>query len=735
MTEMRTLAIEHGLTDAEYDHVLRVLEREPTLTELGIVSVMWSEHCSYKSSRIHLATLPVDGPQVVQGPGENAGAVDIGGGLAAVFKMESHNHPSYIEPYQGAATGVGGILRDVFTMGARPIANLNSLRFGRIDHPKTPHLFWGVVGGIAGYGNCVGVPTVGGEIYFDPCYDGNILVNAFTLGICPKDGIFKGIAAGIGNPVFYVGAGTGRDGIHGATMASAEFDEDSEDKRPTVQVGDPFREKLLIEACLELMQTGAIVGIQDMGAAGLTSSSVEMADRGKVGLHLDIDRVPMREEGMTAYEAMLSESQERMLVVIREGREDEVGRVFEKWELEWAQVGEVIEQQVLRVVQHGEVQAELPVGLLTSEAPSYDRPRQRPRYLDELSTPAIEEPASLEQVFLDLLASPNIGSRARVWEQYDHMVGVGTVVNPGEAGAAVLRIPGTDRAVALAVDCNSRKVYVDPREGARHAVAECARNVACTGARPLGTTDCLNFGAPTDPEVMWQFVEAIAGLGEACRALDVPIVGGNVSLYNASEGRDIYPTPTVAIVGAFEHPIGRDDDGDFGFVAGRCQRVDDAIVLLGETNPGDVGASEYLMQRTGAVGAEIARLDLDLELRLQSLVRELVAQRRIRSAHDCSEGGLGVALVEKVLGTPFGIELELDPVERADLWLFSESPSRIVVSTADADAVVAAASAADVPVTVLGTVTSVALLRWRGLLELPLDDARRAFDSALDRLE
>ena len=580
---VRELALNHGLTEDEFDRVCTTLGRQPTITEVGIVSVMWSEHCSYKSSRIHLKTLPTTGPQVVQGPGENAGAVDIGGGLCAVFKMESHNHPSYIEPVQGAATGVGGILRDVFTMGARPIANLNSLRFGAIDHPKTPHLFWGVVEGIGGYGNCVGVPTVGGEVYFDACYNGNILVNAFTVGICEIDGIFRGIARGIGNPVFYVGAGTGRDGIHGATMASAEFDADAEEKRPTVQVGDPFREKLLLEACLELMQTGAIVGIQDMGAAGLTSSSVEMADRGGVGIEIDIDRVPLREEGMTAYEAMLSESQERMLVVISEGREAEVGRVFEKWELEWAQIGEVISESVVRVLQHGDIQAELPIGMLTSDAPIYDRPRQRPGYLDELQTPTFDAPPSLEAAFVELLQSPNIGSRRVVFEQYDHMVGVGTVVPPGAADAAVVRVPGTDRVLAMAVDCNSRRVYVDPREGARQAVAECARNVACSGARPLGTTDCLNFGDPTDPEVMWQFTEAIAGLGEACAALDVPIVGGNVSLYNTSDGKHIFPTPTVAVVGAFEEAPAQ-------VIRGTAQSCGDFVILLGNTNAIDIGA-------------------------------------------------------------------------------------------------------------------------------------------------
>ena len=736
MTDMRELAAEHGLTEEEYDHVLEVLGREPTITELGIVSVMWSEHCSYKSSRVHLSTLPTKGPQVVQGPGENAGAVDIGDGLAAVFKMESHNHPSFIEPYQGAATGVGGILRDVFTMGARPVASLNSLRFGRIDNEKTPHLFWGVVGGIAGYGNCVGVPTVGGEVYFDPCYDGNILVNAFTVGICPKDAIFKGIAAGVGNPVFYVGAGTGRDGIHGATMASEQFEEGSDEKRPTVQVGDPFREKLLIEACLELMQTGAIIGIQDMGAAGLTSSSVEMADRGGVGIQLDIDKVPMREEGMTAYEVMLSESQERMLIVIREGREDEVGRVFEKWELEWAQVGAVIEEPVLEILRHGQVQARLPVGLLTSEAPKYDRPRRRPAYLDRLEMPDLPAPSSIEGAFVQLLGSPNIGSRRMIWEQYDHMVGVGTVLNPGEGDAAVVRIPGTDRAIALAVDCNSRKCFIDPREGARHAVAECSRNVACVGARPLGTTDCLNFGDPTNPEIMWQFAEAVAGMGEACEALDVPIVSGNVSLYNASFGKDIYPTPTVAVVGAFEQKLGRESDGPAGFAQTRFRAAGDRVMVLGKTDPKALAASEYLWLRTGKVGAGLPRLDLDVERRLQKLVRELVARRLVQSAHDCAEGGLGVAFVEGLLGTSLGLELTTTWPDRPDEWLFSESPSRIVVSCRpeDEEAVAKAATAAGISWTIWGTVTDRRRLTWGEALDLDLVEAERAHAGALDPL-
>ncbi len=734
---MRELAVEHGLTDEEYERVVESLEREPTLTELGIVSVMWSEHCSYKSSRVHLAKLPTDGPQVVQGPGENAGAVDIGDGLAAVFKMESHNHPSYIEPYQGAATGVGGILRDVFTMGARPVASLNSLRFGSIDHPKTAHLFDGVVAGIAGYGNCMGVPTVGGEIYFDPSYDGNILVNAFTVGICKKDEIFKGIAAGIGNPVFYVGAGTGRDGIHGATMASEQFEEGSEERRPTVQVGDPFREKLLLEACLELMASGAIIGIQDMGAAGLTSSSVEMADRGRVGIALDLDLVPMREEGMSAYEIMLSESQERMLVVIEEGRGDEVAKAFDKWELEWARIGTVIEDEVLEVSRDGNVEARLPVSLLTSDAPKYDRPRKRPAYLENLADPVVERPGSLERAFLELLASPNIGSRRVVWEQFDHMVGVGTVVPPGAGDAAVVRLPGTDRAIALAVDCNSRKCWLDPRAGAMHAVAECCRNVSVTGALPLGTTDCLNFGDPTNPEVMWQFAEAIEGMAEACRMLDAPIVSGNVSLYNASFDKDIYPTPTVAVVGSFDEPLGRGKDGTpQGFAEAAFRAAGDVVYVLGTTRPADLGASEYLWLRNGAVGASLPALDLLFEKTLQRFVRQEISAGTVRSAHDVSDGGVGVALVESLIGTGLGLRLEIPPVDRPDLFLFSETPSRVVVSVSASDAAgfERAADFRDVPFTRFGVLDDSGVLSWKNVMELPMSAATDAHSSALDGL-
>lgn len=734
MTEMRELAEEHGLTESEYDRVLEVLGREPTFTELGVVSVMWSEHCSYKSSRKHLQKFPTTGPQVVQGPGENAGAVDIGGGLAAVFKMESHNHPSYIEPYQGAATGVGGILRDVFTMGARPIGSMNSLRFGAMDHPKTAHLFHGVVGGIAGYGNCVGVPTVGGEIYFDEAYNGNILVNVFTVGIAKKDEIFLGVASGVGNPVFYVGAGTGRDGIHGATMASEQFEEGSEEKRPTVQVGDPFREKLLIEACMELMKTGAIVGIQDMGAAGLTSSSVEMADRGGVGLRIDIDAVPKREEGMTAYEVLLSESQERMLIVLEEGREEEVARVFEKWELEWGQIGEVTDTGQFEIHQHGEKVADLPVGLLTSEAPIYDRPRKRPAYLDRLSMPEFDAPADMNQVFVELLARPNICSRAVVYEQFDHMVGVGTVVNPGEGDAAVLRIPGRDEAIAISVDCNSRYCYLDPREGAKLAIAETTRNVACSGATPLAITDCLNFGDPEQPEIMWQFVEAIEGMCEACEVLDAPVVSGNVSLYNSSFDKAIYPTPSVAAVGAFSKPLSR-NGGTFASTA--FKDVGDRVFLLGHNHRIELGGSEYLMMRTDSIGDKPPVIDLVQERRLQTAVIEAITDGVARNAHDCSEGGLGVALAECLIHAKgLGFELELAATARPDHVLFGESASRVVLSVRaeEVDSLEDICARHGVPMTYLGAVNDSGEFFWPDVISTAVADLRSSHSSGLDPL-
>lgn len=733
---MREMAHEHGLTDAEYDRALEVLGREPTFTELGVLSVMWSEHCSYKSSRIHLGKFPTEGPQVVQGPGENAGAVDIGAGLAAVFKMESHNHPSFIEPYQGAATGVGGILRDVFTMGARPVGSMNSLRFGSVDHEKTPHLFHGVVSGIAGYGNCVGVPTVGGEVYFDPAYNGNILVNVFTVGVAPKDGIFKGVASGVGNPVFYVGAGTGRDGIHGATMASEQFEEGSEEKRPTVQVGDPFREKLLIEACLELMETGAIVGIQDMGAAGLTSSSVEMADRGGVGIRIDIDTVPKRELEMSAYEVLLSESQERMLIVLREGREDDVARVFDRWELEWSQIGEVTDTGSLEIDHNGERVADIPVALLTSEAPVYDRPTRRPAYLDSLECPDFGPPEDLGDALIAMMGRENICSREPIFDQFDHMVGLGTVVLPGRGDAAVLRIPGEDAALAISVDCNSRYCYLDPRRGAQLAVAEATRNVACTGATPLGITDCLNFGDPTDPEIMWQFVEAVEGMSAACIALNTPVVSGNVSLYNSSFGQAIYPTPTVAAVGAFFGAL--TGDRAKNFVERGFRHADRLVYLIGETRPDEIGGSEYLMMRTESVGDQPPSLDLKFEARLQKGIVSLIVQGLVESAHDCSEGGLGVALSECLLdASGLGLELRVEAEDRDDRWLFAESASRIVVSVRRSDKARFEALCADVglPVQALGTTTDTGRFEWPGHLSVSVEALRTRYKGGLSVLE
>ncbi|MGH7829849.1 MAG: phosphoribosylformylglycinamidine synthase subunit PurL, partial [Candidatus Binatia bacterium] len=541
----------YGLTEEEYEKILGILGREPNLTELGVFSAMWSEHCSYKSSKKLLKLLPTRGPAVIQGPGENAGIVDIGNGRVAVFKMESHNHPSYIEPYQGAATGVGGILRDVFTMGARPIATLNSLRFGSFDHPRTRYLLGGVVSGIGGYGNCVGVPTVGGEVSFDECYNANILVNAFALGVAKRNGIFKGQAKGIGNPVIYVGAKTGRDGIHGATMASEAFSQEAESRRPTVQVGDPFTEKLLLEACLELMRTDCLVGIQDMGAAGLTSSAAEMAGRGGVGIELDLSRVPLREQGMTPYEILLSESQERMLLVAKKGKENEVTRIFAKWDLDAVVVGKVTGDGLFRTLFRAEEVTRIPISGLTTDVPVYMRPAERPKHqedLQKLDLESITIPTNLSATLKAILDSPNIASKEWVYRQYDYFVRSNTVVSPG-ADAAVIRIKGTKKGLALTVDANGRYCYLDPYAGGILAVAEAARNLACVGARPLGLTDCLNFGSPERPDVMWQFSQVIQGMRDGCLALNVPVVSGNVSFYNETDGVPIYPTPTVGMVG------------------------------------------------------------------------------------------------------------------------------------------------------------------------------------------
>jgi phosphoribosylformylglycinamidine synthase len=753
----------HGLTGDEFRRIGELLGRGPTLTELGIVAAMWSEHCSYKSSRNLLKGLPTTSPRVLQGPGENAGALSIGDNLAVVFKIESHNHPSFIEPFQGAATGVGGILRDIFTMGARPIANLNSLRFGSPEHDKTARLLRGVVAGISFYGNCVGVPTVGGEVAFDPCYDGNILVNAMTVGIAPADRLFRGAAAGIGNPVLYLGARTGRDGIHGATMASAEFDGGPdgvvEDKRPTVQVGDPFTEKLLIEACLALMQTDLLVGIQDMGAAGLTSSSIEMAARAHSGLELDLDAVPRREPGMTPYEVMLSESQERMLLVAKAGCEEQVMAIARRWELECTVVGRVTDTQRLRLWSGGELYADLPIEPL-AEGVRYDRPRQRPAYLDVV---AAESPEQLlnesrrgqvprpDEELLAMLASPNIASKAWVYRQYDHMVQNRTVLLPGGSDAAIVRVevpgrtlqglpdPHHDRAkpvagLAITTDGNSRYCYLDPYLGAQLAIAEATRNVSCTGAEPIGVTDCLNFGNPERPEIMWQLAEAIRGLSDGCRALEVPIISGNVSLYNETDGNAIYPTPILGVVGLL-------NDVSLALSAG-FQEAGDEIALLGEPWTGSLGGSELLALRTGKVVGTLAPLDLPREAAVQRVLRQGAAQRLLRSAHDCAEGGLAVAIAESCLlaTAPLGAALDLRVPEgrSMDAALFGESPSRIVVSYRPEHraAVQSLAVAAAVPLTVMGT-TGGRALRWHhgdgAPLELPIDRMHGAYATAFDR--
>jgi phosphoribosylformylglycinamidine synthase len=680
------LAATHGLTADEYGRICERLGRTPTFTELGLFQAMWSEHCSYKSSRLHLKGFPTTGPHVLQGPGENAGAVDIGAGLAAVFKIESHNHPSFIEPYQGAATGVGGIVRDVFTMGARPVALMNSLRFGPPDTPRMKYLVKGVVAGIGGYGNSFGCPTVGGEVAFEPGYAGNILVNAFCLGVAPADRIFRAKATGVGNPVIYVGSKTGRDGIHGATMASAAFDSEGESRRPTVQVGDPFAEKLLLEACLELMAGDAIVAIQDMGAAGLTSSSAEMAARGGLGIEIDIERVPRREAGMTPYEVMLSESQERMLLVARAGREAEVARVFEKWDLDSAVVGQVTGDGRLRVRAGDQVVADVPVAALADEAPVYRRPiaepadRQRRLALDLSACPA-PAPSEWGEVLGRLVTSPGLCSREWVYRQYDSVILTNTVVGPG-SDAAVIRLKGTDRMLAMAVDGNGRYGGLDPRAGGALAVAEATRNVAVSGARPLALTDCLNFGNPERPEIMWQLAEAVAGMSEAARALGTPVVSGNVSLYNETDGVGIDPTPVVAAVGVIE--AGRMP------VRQAFREARHAVYVLGATGD-DLGGSEYLKVVHGVVAGRPPALDLDAEARLQRLLVAAAAEGLLASAHDVSDGGLLVALAEATFGVrgtpPTGATVDLSrlplvgggPV-RPESRLVAETPSRAVVS-------------------------------------------------------
>jgi phosphoribosylformylglycinamidine synthase len=726
----------HGLNAEEYQRIVKALKREPSLTELGIFSVMWSEHCSYKSSRVHLRNLPTTGKRVLQGPGENAGAVDIGNGLAAVFKIESHNHPSFIEPYQGAATGVGGIIRDIFTMGARPIALMNSLRFGSLDDPRVRRNMEGVVAGIAGYGNSIGIPTVGGEIAFEDGYAGNPLVNVFCLGIAKADEIIKGVAKGTGNPVYYVGAKTGRDGIHGATMASAEFDDKSAEKRPAVQVGDPFMEKLLLEACLEVMKTDALVGIQDMGAAGLTCSTCEMGSRGGAGIEIDVSHVPQRETGMTAYEIMLSESQERMLLVVKRGREREVEEIFEKWDLHAAHIGEVTADGLMRVRDRGTMVAEIPTAALTDDAPVYQREMQKPAYLEEIQKltlpqrPTVTDPDALRR----LLASPVIASKRWVYRQYDHMVRTNTLVLPG-MGAGVVRVKGTSTALAMSVDGNGRYCYLDPYLGAMLAVAEAARNVACAGGEPIGGTNCLNFGNPERLEIMWQFGRAVEGITAACKALDIPITGGNVSLYNETDGKAIYPTPVLGVVGLIE---------DAEKVLGRAFRENgDHIFLLGETRH-ELGGSEYLKVVHGLVRGVPPQLDLKAERALQQLLVAAAREDLVRSAHDCAEGGLAVTLAECTFGTGgIGLSVDLPGVEAADTWtaastMFSESASRVILSVAPERAAAFQQRAKDfgVPAHHIGTTGTgriVVLVNGRSVIDLGVDEAETIWDTALEQ--
>jgi phosphoribosylformylglycinamidine synthase II len=691
-----SLAAEMGLSAEEFARCEAILGRTPNLTELGVFSAMWSEHCSYKSSKVWLKTLPIEGPRVICGPGENAGVVDIGDGDAVVFKIESHNHPSFIEPYQGAATGVGGILRDVFTMGARPIALLNSLRFGDPAHPKTRHLVGGVVAGIGGYGNCVGVPTVGGECQFHPSYNGNILVNAMCVGIAKADRIFYSAASGAGNQVVYVGAKTGRDGIHGATMASAEFDDSAAEKRPTVQVGDPFTEKLLIEACLELMAGDAIVAIQDMGAAGLTSSAVEMAGKGGLGIELDLDRVPMREAGMSPYEIMLSESQERMLMVLRPGSEAEARRVFEKWELDFAVIGHVTETGRLILKMHGELAADIPIGPLVSEAPLYRRPtqsRQMPADIDPATLPLRDPIECLKK----LIACPDLASKRWVWEQYDHLVMGNTVKRPG-GDAAVVRIGDGAKALALATDCTARYCRADPERGGMQAVAESWRNLTAVGALPLALTDNMNFGNPEKPEIMGEFANACAGMRAACLALDYPVVSGNVSLYNETSGSAILPTPVI---------------GGVGMLADAAKAVDltfkqdgNALVLIGETR-GHLGASLYLREIEGSEDGAPPPVDLAAERKHGDFVRAMISAGHVAACHDVSDGGLLVAIAEMAMAGDKGVALTALPAGNA--ILFGEDQGRYLIETAAPDTLLADATNKGIYAQRIGTVSGAAL--------------------------
>ncbi|GAA0468245.1 phosphoribosylformylglycinamidine synthase subunit PurL [Parasphingorhabdus litoris] len=733
------IVAEHGLNEEEYQRILNALDREPNITELGIFSVMWSEHCSYKSSRLHLKKLPTTGPQVICGPGENAGVIDIGDGQAAIFKMESHNHPSYIEPYQGAATGVGGILRDVFTMGARPVANMNALRFGRPEHPKMKHLVKGVVAGIGGYGNCVGVPTVGGETNFHEAYDGNIIVNAMTVGVADADKIFYSAASGVGNPIVYVGSKTGRDGIHGATMASAEFDDDSDEKRPTVQVGDPFTEKLLIEACLELMASDAIVAIQDMGAAGLTSSSVEMATNGEVGIILDMDKVPCREEGMTAYEMMLSESQERMLMVLKPGREEMAEAIFRKWELDFAVIGEVTDTRRMILTHKGETVCDIPLGPLADDAPLYDRPHlsqeEYKAHVNIAPLGEIPESTDIGADLLKMMASPALASRRWIWEQYDSQVGADTCQRSG-GDAAVVRVHGTNKALAITTDCTPRYCKADPVEGGKQAIAEAYRNLTAVGAKPLATTDCMNFGNPEKPHIMAQFVGCIEGMAEACEALDMPIVSGNVSLYNETTGADgvshaILPTPAIGAVGLIDDldkmmTIGFKNEGDTILLVG-------AEMIREDDGQGHLAQSLWQREIHGSELGAPPPVDLDVERQNGTFVHDAINTGLVNAAHDISDGGLIVALTEMALAGKIGADWALADNSSYAADAFGEDQGRYLVTTKDPESVFELAKSKNITVSMVGTVggdsISCQLQGADQVVDVALSDLREASDS------
>lgn len=725
---------DHNLTPEEYNRIVQLIGREPNLTELGIFSLMWSEHCSYKSSKIHLKKLPTSGPRIIQGPGENAGVVDIGDGLAVVFKIESHNHPSYIEPFQGAATGVGGILRDIFTMGARPIALLDSLRFGPLSSAKNRAIMEGVVAGISSYGNSVGVPTVGGETFFHQSYSHNPLVNVFCLGLARKDKIFYARAGSPGNVVIYVGAKTGRDGIHGATMASSEFDSQVEKKRPNVQVGDPFKEKLLIEACLEVMDKGLIVGVQDMGAAGLTCSSTEMSAKSGKGIRLNLDLVPQREEGMTPYEIMLSESQERMLLIAQPEKVAEIKEIFARWDLDAVVIGEITSTGHLEVFFHGEKVVDVPVEAVVNLCPVYDRPSARPTYQDslsELDLNLIEIKTNYNEDFISLLSHPNIACKEWIYRQYDHMVQINTVLLPG-ADAAVLRVKGTNKFLAISLDGNGLYCYLNPRRGGIIAVAEACRNLACVGAMPIGITNCLNFGNPEKPEIMWQFTEVIAGLAEACHFFEVPVTGGNVSFYNETEGKPVLPTPVIGAVGLIE---GKENICSPGF------KEEGNLIGLAGINKEELGGSLYLQIKFGWEKGWPPEIDLKMEKKIQLFTIEAIKRNLIQSAHDTSEGGLAVALAECsfLSSEKFGFDVNLDESIRPDALLFGESQSRVVLSFKPdkLKELERLSKDMDIPFKVIGQVGGQKFIIRQGnclLIDLEVDLAYKAWKDCLEKI-